>query len=268
MTIEINPEFTDFEKLQPFNRVSIGVQSLDPALLECLGRLHTQEEAKRAVRGVKEAGIDNISIDLMMELPGQTLDSWKRTLDEALELPISHVSLYNLTFEPHTPFYRNRKELAKTVPNPSLAREMIEVAIDRFEARNLPRYEISAFGRPSVHNSGYWTGRPFLGIGPSAFSYIDGTRFQNVSNLHRYIQALRSGKSPIGFSETLSEEKSKRERLAIALRLVRGVPLEEVPSYPEIDPLIQRGWLEKKEGRLALSLEGTFFYDSVATELI
>lgn len=278
VTVETNPEEVTpslLERLLSFgvNRLSIGVQSLDDKLLKALGRRHSAEAAKKAVHLAHKAGFKNITIDLMYELPNQTLCSWKHTLQETQKLPITHLSLYNLTFEPKTPFYKNRQTLTPKLPSQEDSLTMLNLAVTSIEEMGLPRYEISAFGKPSIHNSGYWTARPFLGLGPSAFSYWEGERFQNHCSLSKYIQAIKSQTSPVSFTEKLSKESSINERLAINLRLLKGVDLKQFDPLPEstkvnIRTLIKDGLLEEDNTKLRLTEKGILFYDSVGTALI
>lgn len=285
ITIEANPEETSILLIKGFadagiNRLSLGVQSLNDALLKQLGRQHDAKRALNAIYEVHAAGIHNISIDLMYELPNQTLESWKSTLHELSSLPITHLSLYNLTIEPETLFFKRRKQLTPLLPAPEVNLEMLHTAVSFLEKIGLKRYEISAFakeGYQSRHNSGYWLARPFLGLGPSAFSYWKGKRFRNVAHLGKYTEALQGERSPVDFEEELSEENKKRELLAVQLRLSRGVELQTFEKqhgllsqelHQTIDQLIKKGWLELRGTLLKLSQEGTLFYDSVATELI
>lgn len=281
ITLEANPENVTLELMQAYkkagvNRVSIGVQSLDDSSLGTLHRTHNAETALRAIERTYEAGIDNISIDLMYDLPSQTLESWERTLSRLEKLPITHLSLYNLTFEPHTVFFKHRKKLTPLVPAPDLSLRMLQSAVDRLEALGLKRYEISAFAKPgfaSKHNSGYWTARPFLGFGPSAFSYWEGKRFRNIANLSAYSKALAENRSPVDFAETLAYPDNLHELLAVRLRLLEGVAFSEFPELPAsthdiLRSLSAQGWIELTPARAKLSQEGLLFYDSVAAAII
>lgn len=275
ITIEANPEdvtpsLMSQMKTLGVNRVSLGVQSLDNTLLKHLGRTHTAAEAMQAVYTTREAGIENITIDLMYEIPHQTLSSWKETVKRACSLPITHLSLYNLTFEPHTVFYKKKESLQPHLPNDEESTQMLEFACKQFEKAGLKRYEISAFGLPSIHNSGYWTGREFLGLGPSAFSYMNGKRFQNVSALHPYIKKIDQGLFPIDFEEELPPLESLHERLAIGLRLMEGITFKNLPlSTRELLLKIeQEGFLTYTPPHIALTEKGRLFYDSVAENLI
>ncbi len=267
ITLEANPEHLTKSLMQEYantgiNRVSLGVQSFDNKQLIRLTRSHTATTAESAIENTLASGIENISIDLMYDLPLQTLESWQQSLIKATSLPIRHLSLYNLTIEPHTSFGKN----PPTQPTQELSLQMLELAISHLEAHNFKRYEISAFAHPgyeSKHNIGYWTGRPFLGYGPSAFSYWNGARFRNISNLNRYARALNAAEDPVDFTETLPKEEQERERLAIELRLMRGVK----PSTL-LDPLIKEGFCEHHENRVRLTEKGKLFYDSVGEMII
>ena len=285
ITLEANPEDLTKEKLEAYqnlgiNRLSMGVQCLDDALLETLGRQHDSKKAIDAVYLAREEGFENISIDLMYDLPGQSLQSWKHSIDQACLLPIKHLSLYNLTIEPHTAFYKKRVELQAKRPSDQDSLQMLEYAVEKLGEAELHRYEISAFAREgyiSQHNSGYWTGRPFLGLGPSAFSYWEKKRYRNVAKLHAYARHLENEESPIDFSEELEEEASLRELLAIHLRLLEGVDL---PAFEkrwgnlpltikqDIERLLKEAYMKQSEEKLQLSEQGLLYYDHVASELI
>lgn len=283
ITLEANPE--NVSAMPAFaaagiNRVSIGVQSLDDSSLMTLERQHNAQTALAAIETTYRAGIKNISIDLMYDLPNQTLESWERTLSHLAALPITHLSLYNLTFEPATVFFKKRKELQPLVPTPDLSLQMLEKAVSHLEKIGLMRYEISAFakqGFASRHNSGYWTARPFLGLGPSAFSYWEGRRFRNMAHLKNYAAALQRKEAPLDFEETLSPTARLAELLAIELRLTAGVDLPTFqqrhgpipPSLLEsLLTLHTKGWLQENSSRIQLTETGRLFYDSVGEELV
>jgi len=277
ITMEGNPEdgskelFLGLKELG-INRISLGVQSLDERSLQTLERIHSAQRARSAIQEAAQAGFQNISIDLMYDLPGQTESSWQYTLDQLADLPIQHLSLYNLTIEPHTSFHKRKVQ----IPDGPISLAFLTRALEKLKQIGLERYEISAFakkGRESRHNLGYWTGRPFLGYGPSAFSYWEGERFQNIAHLQRYARLLKEGKSPVDFQEKLSDPASVKERLAIQLRLKIGVDLSQFGSLPPetgagIEKLINLGFLTQDGNRLQLTERGMLFYDSVATELI
>lgn len=285
ITLEANPENITPELMQAYyqagiNRVSIGIQTLDNAMLKTLGRIHNGRKAIEAVELTAEAGIENISVDLMYDLPGQTLAAWKNTLAIARDLPIKHLSLYNLTIEPHTVFFKYRESLQKQIPDEQVSLSMYETAIEMLQEKGLQQYEISAFARDNAysrHNVGYWTARPFIGLGPSAFSFWAGERFRNVANLNKYCQALQADKSPIDFTEQLETDASRRELLVIHLRLASGVDLTEFQNthgvldketIVTISRLKSEEYLHSSGPVLSLTKKGILFYDTVASELI
>lgn len=286
ITLEVNPENVTTALMKGYreagiNRVSLGLQSLDDTLLQILSRGHNSNDACNAVETVYKSGIENITVDLMYELPTQSIEQWQRTLRRTLNLPINHLSLYNLTIEPKTSFYKRREILNKLLPDEETRLMMYEHAVETFESAGLLQYEISAFakeGHFSKHNTGYWTGRDFIGFGPSAFSYWEGRRFSNVSNLHKYTRALDEGKSPIDFDEKLGPEEHLTELLAVQLRLRCGVDLKAFAerygtfsneSLHKIEKLITSELLfYNAEGRLCLTKRGILFYDTVGSEII
>lgn len=285
VTLEVNPETVEASLLRAYraagvNRISMGVQSLDDSLLGMLTRTHSAAQAEEAVHLINAVGFSSISIDLMYDLPHQTAQQWEKTLCRAKELPIQHLSLYNLTFEPGTSFFKRQSQLQRHVPDHEESAEMFRMAQNVFCQAPWAQYEISAFslaGHRSRHNTGYWTGRPFLGLGPSAFSFWEGKRFRNVAHLSRYAEILQKGGFPVDFEEHLLADAALRERLTIQLRLLEGVGLSQfqerwgdldAETLQTIDALVGRGWLGKEGEHLALTSSGILFYDSLASELI
>lgn len=285
ITLEANPEDVSVALMKGYqaagiNRVSLGVQSLFDEELSLLGRSHGAQTALEAIERTYVAGLTNISIDLLFDVPYQTLERFEQTLRAVESLPITHLSLYNLTLEPGTTFFKHRKQLLPTLPSDATSTDLWQRALSAFASFGLHRYEISAFakpGRQSLHNSGYWTARPFLGLGPSAFSYWNGARFSNTTRFHHYLDALKNGRLPIAFEEKLPFPQSLQELLAIHLRLIAGVHLPSFtarhgafpPSLERtIDTLQTAGLLHHSEDHLALTARGQLFYDSVASELI
>lgn len=285
ITLEANPENITSSLMSEYahagiNRVSIGVQTLSDSLLKKLERHHDGQRALDAIQNTFDAGLHHISIDLMYDLPYQTLDIWRETLLKVVNLPIKHLSLYNLTIEPHTTFFKQREQLQKVIPDPEISLRMYEMAQDILDGQDFNQYEISAFSLPgfhSRHNTGYWQGRSFLGFGPSAFSYWDQQRFRNVANLNRYAQQLEANSFPIDFEEKLDPQARIRELLTIRIRLVEGVDLEKFeklhgPLQPEtmntIENLKREGYIHQEGPIIRLTKKGILFYDTVASELI
>lgn len=285
ITVEANPEdVTDDLAKQiidaGINRVSIGVQSLDDSQLQLLGRTHNAKRAIQSVETFNRAGINNISIDLMYELPHQKIESWNRTIKKACDLPICHLSLYNLTIEPHTQFFKRKNSIEKTLPEPEQNLLMLTNAVKHFETHGFNRYEISAFakeGYESKHNMGYWSSRSYLGFGPSACSYHDGVRWKNYPNLHRHAKSLSEQIKPIESIEKLEDESKIAEHLILHLRRIQGVDLDhffklfgKIPAdiQKDINKLHQSKYLQRSANTYKLTDRGLLFYDYVASELI
>lgn len=285
ITLEANPENVSPELMRAYaqagiNRISIGIQTFDQILLKKLGRIHSAKKGIEAVEATQASGIENISIDLMYDLPGQSLEAWRNTLKVARELPITHLSLYNLTIEPHTVFFKYRDAIQKQIPDEQVSLSMYESAIEMLNDAGLKQYEISAFARNNafaLHNTGYWTARPFLGFGPSAFSYWEGKRFRNVANLNKYCQALEKGESPIDFEEKLDAISSRRELLVIQLRLLEGLNLTnfqnshgslDEETLKNLEELTKNSYIEHQNGIFKLTKHGILFYDELASQLI
>ncbi|MBA2729117.1 MAG: radical SAM family heme chaperone HemW [Parachlamydiaceae bacterium] len=284
ITLEANPENVDFDSMCAYrnagiNRISIGVQSLDNTLLHSLGRLHSANKSLEAIDIAKRAGINNISIDLMYDLPRQTLDTWQKSLQQIKTLPITHLSLYNLTIEPHTVFFKYRNSLAPLIPDEETSLEMYQMAVTELQSAGLQQYEISAFSKENHfarHNTGYWTGRQFLGFGPSAFSFWEGRRFRNIANLSKYLSRLHEGSTPIDFEEKLEPDAQQRELLTIGLRILEGVDLHELQksrslgheTLASLNKLVSDGYLSSKGKCVKLTPKGILFYDNVASDLI
>lgn len=277
ITIEANPEEVDslfFSQIFSLgiNRLSLGVQSLDDRSLQTLERKHSAEKAIKAINQAKNAGIQNITIDLMYDIPDQTLSSWQYSLNQIKNLPITHLSLYNLTIEPHTVFYKKRNSLSLPLPEQSV--QFLNQAIYEFEKIGLQRYEISAFAKPgfeSQHNLGYWTGRPFLGFGPSACSYWDGLRFKNIPNLQRYVNKLQNNEPWTEYCEKLPYPENEKELFVIALRLIKGSSLNSNLKNilaPSLKKLENDNLIVIHNDVVQLTEKGLLFHDFVASELI
>ncbi len=281
VTLEGNPEHLSYELLQEYfhtgiNRLSIGAQTFDNALLKKLGRAHSSKELISSIENAHSAGFKNISIDLMYEIPNQTYDSWKESLEIANQLPIQHLSIYNLTIEPGTSFYKRQEKLLKQIPGEDTCSQMWELLNTYLEGKGWDHYEISAFTREnkySHHNIGYWLSRPFYGLGPSAFSYWDGARFQNTKSLENYISDIASGSLKSAFYEKLPHDQSTAERIAVALRTSMGVCLTDFQISDKlsnsIDALLKQelAILDQK-GILRLTEQGRRYYDTVGQIIV
>jgi len=265
ISVEMNPNTASYDDLLRLrragvNRLSIGVQALDDPLLRAIGRGHTRDAAIEAVALGRRAGFANINIDLMFGLPEQDLRLWRRTLEEALELNLEHLALYELTVEEGTPFAR--RQAAGRLPRPGhdeLA-DMEELALELLGAAGFERYEISNFARPGRwcrHNINYWQNGPYLGLGAGAVSYLDSLRLVNVGDYRRYGALLARGVHPLAEAEGLSTTAAMRESLVMGLRMVGGLSLSELKLRYAIDPRAYYGEImEQFLARGMLRLEG------------
>ena len=286
ITLEANPEDVSIERLTAWhalgmNRLSFGVQSLQADELVRLGRKHSPQRACRAIEDAHTCGFRNISIDLMMETPLQTLSSWQETLHTAVSLPIQHLSLYNLTIEPHTAFARQGAALRAQLPSQEVGARMLQEAKAVLDSSGWVRYEISAFARSeehrSCHNQGYWLGRPFWGLGPSAWSFWDRQRIRNLPHLRRWASSILQGDLAEDEHEELSAAARQAEMLAVGLRLVDG--LDRVAFETRWGPLPgrllvllqqlgQQGLVDFTETRIRLTDRGLDLHDEIASELV
>ncbi len=230
ITLEANPEsITPFKakawKDLGINRISIGLQVFDNALLKKIDRLHTVEEFLAAYQAVRQAGFDNVSIDLIYGFKGQTLQSWQKTLASTAALHPEHLSLYALKIEEHTPFAAQGMRV-----NDDLEAEMYEWARKYLTTAGYPQYEISNFARPGRecrHNLIYWRQDDYLGLGVGAVGCVEGVRWENHKNLHDYHKDIGAGKLPRISIETLDSKTRQFERLMLGLRLREGIAWEE-----------------------------------------
>ncbi len=250
------------------NRISLGVQSFDPAMLQLLGRVHTREQVRRTVDILRDAGFDNINIDLMFSLPGQSPQLWEQTLTEAIALNPEHVSAYNLTYEEDTDFLR-RFQQGEFRQEEETNRRMFDLAADMLEAAGLTRYEVSNFatsGQECRHNQAIWDGNDYAGAGPSACSTIGGTRLTNISDTMAWAVALlENGGPPPRSEESLTPEMRRLERLGTALRTRGGLPAADIGD--RLPDLVAGGLVETDSGRARLTREGMAVADSIAAWL-
>lgn len=243
------------------NRMSLGVQSFDDAMLDTLGRLHRADAARAAFRAVREAGCANVSLDLMWGLPGQTLAAWLEDLRAALALGPDHLSAYGLTLEPGTPLADDCEGGALRLPPEDVQCAMYLEGIRLCEEAGLRHYEISNFAREGFrcrHNLGYWEGRDYLGLGPAAASTLDGERWTNPEG-EAWLEQVRGGR-PCAERETLDGPTRVRELMMLRLRTVEGLPLDAYAALTGRAFLADHGALVRRlcEGGLAEAAEGRF----------
>jgi oxygen-independent coproporphyrinogen-3 oxidase len=276
-TLEANPRTVTASKaavmrLHGVTRVSLGIQSWDEDALKTLGRDHSPPEAEETWQVLRDAGFPSLSLDLMFSVPGQTLESWRRTLEKSLELRPDHLSAYNLNYEEDTDFFR-RLKTGEFQTDPEADAQLFEVAIDMLEAHGFEHYEISNYALPghrSTHNEAYWFGADYLGIGPGAFSTMAGCRWKNIADTPRYISMTLSGQDTVVEREELSEEQRLTERFGLELRTARGLPLDLVAPRASrlLDTLSVQGLVEYDSRFVRLTRQGKLLADPVAVALL
>jgi oxygen-independent coproporphyrinogen-3 oxidase len=297
-TVECNPATVSEDKARLLrdagvNRISMGVQSFDESLLERLGRIHTRDQVHRSYEILRAAGFDNVNIDLMFAIPGQSLELWDRTIDEALRLGTEHLSCYEVIYEDDTPLYEQLKAGQFDVDE-DLACDMYDRLVDRLAEAGFRQYEIANFARDSrsgearnpasalseipkfacQHNVTYWRGRDSYGLGPSASEYVRGLRSRNWANTNLYCEQLEKGRRAKEFAEALSPIARAGELAAFGLRMNAGWPLAEFRGRTgidlasewrdEMDELIRRGWAEETAASFRLTRQGLRFADAAA----
>lgn len=288
ITVEANPDdvsmrVVDALRRMGVNRISMGVQSFDDGILESIGRRHTARQAIDAVGIIRGMGIDNVSIDLIYGLPAQDLTGWGRDLETAFSLGIRHLSGYSLSIEPGTPLYRRRLRGEIREAGEEAVLEMYDMLVRSAQQAGFEQYEISNFALPgflSRHNSGYWLGRMYVGLGPSAHSF-DGlrTRRCNADSLRAYREFwsgashLGGGKPPFAF-EHLSDDERYDEIVMTRLRTARGLALADLPTFRQryllrmAEPFLQRRLMTLHEGVLHLTRSGISIADAISAELM
>jgi oxygen-independent coproporphyrinogen-3 oxidase len=279
-TAEANPASFDRETAEAWreagvNRLSLGVQSLDDRVLRWLGRLHDGSGAVRALRTAADVGFEHISSDLMFGLPAVVSRDWPAEIEGVLASGVGHVSAYGLTVEKRTPLHRWIELGRIRSPNPGrYAMEYAKLASSLRRA-GFSHYEISNFARPgeeSVHNWQYWNGAAYLGIGPSAHSFLPPIRSWNVFRWDAYRGAIRDG-SPVTMGwERLTGEARELERLWLSLRTRSGLPDgDPVWARPAVkiarDRWVRAGWLERRHGRIVATAEGWLRLDAIVAEI-
>ena len=276
VTLEANPENVTANAARAWraagvNRVSLGSQSFDDRVLEWMHRTHDAVQVTRAVKHLRDAGIDNISLDLIFALPESLGRDWDRDLDQALALAPSHLSLYGLTVEPRTPLDRWISRGAIQAPSDDRYADEYLRAHERLAAAGYEFYEVSNAardGRRSRHNSAYWSGRPYLGVGPAAHSFDGLARRWNHSAWEAYRSVIAAGESPVDSREELSDEQRELERLYLGLRTIEGITFSDFPRLAPPSPaLVDNGWLLTDGSRLRCSPSGWLRLDSLVSAL-
>jgi oxygen-independent coproporphyrinogen III oxidase len=270
-TLEMNPATVSLEKAKMIrdfgvNRISMGVQSWNSQMLKTLGRVHSAQQAEHSFEILRQAGFNNLNLDLIFGIPGQSASAWKETLDKTIELEPEHISAYCLTYEEDTEFFRrfSQGELTQEVERDAT---FYELTMGTLEGAGYKQYEISNYARPGfecLHNLAYWLGHNYLGLGPSAFSTVGSRRWQNTPDTGRYIEQIQSKIEPIAFEETLSKETRLVEEVAFGLRTSTGVSKSKIAGWPkEVASLLAEGYLEEAGNRVRLTHKGRMVADSV-----
>lgn len=297
ITMEINPGTVTLEKLKGYrqtgvNRINIGVQSFNSANLDFLERIHSAGEAQVAVKWAQKAGYENIGLDLIYGIPDQTKSSWLKDLQSAVKFHPQHLSCYMLSFEPGTPMHKDlQNSVFNTLPE-HLVCELFETTRSYLSANGYIQYEISNFAceviegpgiksaqsNVSRHNMKYWNFSPYIGLGPSAHSFIEPQRFWNHSNVKKYIQELTTGRLPRAGKESLSREQLMIEAVYLGLRQTKGI---EVDAFDKkfgvnfkamftgvITDLEEKGLVKMSQNCCALTPKGMLYLDSIAAMFI
>jgi len=293
-TVECNPATVSHDKARLLrsggvNRISMGVQSLNEALLDRLGRVHTRQMAFKSFDILRQAGFDNLNLDLMFAIPGQTLEVWRETVNEAIAMGSEHLSSYEVIYEEDTPLYEQLKA-GKVDANEDLACAMYEELVECATTGGLRQYEVANFARHNTinyqlstislpthacrHNVNYWRGGSFYGLGPSATTYVRGVRTRSWSDTQRYCQQLEQGQRAVESSEELAPLARAGETAAFGLRMVEGWPFEQflqTTGYDlrrewadDMNQLVQQGWGRILPDRFQLTRPGLRFADAAA----
>lgn len=285
VTLEANPDnlgnaYLQALKSTPVNRLSIGIQSFRDQDLRYMNRAHNAQEADYSVKAAQDKGFDNISIDLIYGTPGMTDTAWKENIDRAISLQTPHLSAYALTVEPRTALAHAITRGASAAPDNARVAAQFSILMERLAAADYHHYEISNFARPgryALHNTNYWKGKHYLGLGPSAHSFNSLSRQWNVANNTVYLKSiLETGEVPYE-REMLSFRDRLNEYIMTALRTMWGVDLGHIERVfgdeqatrlrGESDTYRRKGWMEEKTESLVLTPEGRLFADRIASGL-
>ncbi len=288
VSAECNPESLDLEKARALKRLgvtrlSIGFQSLRPALLELFGRVHGVEQSLRAFDAARAAGFEQVNVDLIYAAPGQRLDEWCADLDRVIALGPEHVSAYNLSFEESTPFGRWLEQGVLTGLGEEVELEFFHATRERLAAAGLAPYEISNYARPGrecQHNLNYWRNGAYVGLGPSAASKLGGLRGANVAQIQAYQRRAREGLCALEWSEAPPPRARLAETCWLGLRLAQGLDVREActqsgcseldarPILDQIERMQGEGWLEFDGARARLAARGLPLADALARRLL
>lgn len=283
-TLEINPGTVTLAQLREYrrsgiNRLNIGVQSFREQNLEFLGRLHTAQEARQAIEWAHGAGFENIGLDLIYGLPDQTSNSWRRDLETAIAYAPEHLACYTLTFEPGTPLEKQLREGHIAALDEARVGELMIFTANFLADQGYIRYEVSNYCRAhnfrSHHNSKYWSFAPYLGLGPSAHSFIDPERFWNIADATAYVRKLENNHLPVDGREILDRQQMMLETLFLGLRTTDGIDIEKFEEkfgvrfsrqFGEVAAEFEdNGWLKLSDTRCALTPQGILLLDTITS---
>lgn len=277
VTLEANPATFDAAKARLFrdlgvSRVSLGIQSFTPHVLETLGREHNPDQASEAVAILREAGMPQVNIDLMFSIPGQSEDDWRSTLDSAVLLEPDHLSAYNLTYEEDTAFFDSLKR-GDVKMDEDIDARFFHLADDYLTKSGYEHYETSNYARPgkrSTHNEGYWQGEDYLGLGPSAVSTVNGVRSKNVADTAAYVARVNSIGHAIDESEALDADARRLELIAMGLRTSAGIAVDllDASAFKRAEIFRAEGLADITDGQLRLVGKGRALVDPIAAELV
>lgn len=275
VTVEANPEDISPEvvrawRLAGVNRVSLGVQSFDPAVLEWMHRTHTVAQVSEAVQILNGEGMSNFSLDLIFALPETVARNWSDDLEKALALHPGHLSVYGLTVEPHTPLGRWTERGKEAAAGDARYEHEFLEADEKLTAAGFLHYEVSNYARPgaeSVHNSSYWSGTSYLGLGPSAHGFDGLTRRWNAKDYSRWLELVESATDPLEGDETLWPAERETERVYLGLRTARGLEASD-EQFRRAAAWVRAGWAKRVADRLVLTPQGWLRMDRLVTELV
>jgi len=275
VTVECNPDTVDAGKLAGYRsagvtRLSLGVQSLRPAVLASLGRTHDPDNVRRAVVLARDAGFEHLSVDLIYGAAGETGDDWRQTVEGALELGVTHVSAYALTVEGATPLARRVAAREVAAPDDDDQADKYVVADDLLSAAGLEWYEISNWAVPGEecrHNLLYWAQGDYLAVGCASHGHRAGRRWWNVRTPERYVGRIRAGRSPESGSESLDPRTRAEEALVLALRTREGARVAAAAA-PVVAELVAAGVVEERGGRAVLTRAGRLLANEVTARLL
>ena len=276
--IEANPATFNHDKAQlmrdsGITRVSLGVQSWTPSTLATLGRDHSPEDAHAAFEMLRKCGFPSLNIDMMFSIPGQSPQSWLADLEHTIKLNPDHVSAYNLNYEEDTEFLE-RLRSGEFRENPEQDIAFFTDTMDLLGNAGFEHYEISNYAKPghhSRHNTAYWSGADYLGIGPGAFTTLKGIRWRNLANTANYISSIASGNlvALVTEREEIDDAAFRAERIALELRTSRGLKVETLKhSQEKVPELAGEGLVIARDGRIVLTDKGKLLADSVASHLL